>query len=129
MDITAFDWGVEYRRGKSKVNLMKTIIPRNAPIPYKKTHTFYTKTANQEEMRVKVLQGESRYASRCHTVDQFNLKGLPKGRAYNVCVDETFEIDANGILKVTATSIDDHKNEKTLIINRDKRINLTDEEI
>ena len=61
--------------------------------------------------------------------DKFILRGIPKAPATDEAVDVTIEIDANGVLKVTATSVGRPNQEKSITIKRDKMINLSPQEI
>ena len=108
---------------------MSTIIPRNSAIPIKKTERYSTVTDNQTRVRVQVLQGEQKLAADNHKADQFSLEGIPKAPAGQESVDVTIEIDANGLLKVTACAVNDPDKVKSIVITRDKMLNLSREEL
>jgi molecular chaperone DnaK len=82
--------------------LAENVIERNTPVPIEQTRTFTTYQDNQESVRIRVFQGESRQADGNEMLGQFEFSGFePKPRG-QTRIDVTFEIDADGILSVTA---------------------------
>jgi molecular chaperone DnaK len=97
LDVTPLTLSIETLGG-----VATTMIPRNTTIPTKKTETFSTAADNQSEVEVHVLQGERPMAAQNRTLGKFKLGGIipaPRGIPQ---IEVTFDIDANGILNVTA---------------------------
>jgi len=92
------------------------MIPRNTTIPTKKTETFSTAADNQTEVEVHVLQGERPLAGQNRTLGKFKLGGIPPAPRGLPQIEVTFDIDANGILNVTA---------KDNATGKDTRITIT----
>ena len=92
------------------------MIPRNTTIPTKKTETFSTAADNQTEVEVHVLQGERPMAGQNRTLGKFKLAGIPPAPRGVPQIEVTFDIDANGILNVTA---------KDNATGKDTRITIT----
>jgi molecular chaperone DnaK len=92
------------------------MIPRNTTIPTKKTETFSTAADSQTEVEVHVLQGERPLAAQNRTLGKFKLGGIPPAPRGIPQIEVTFEIDANGILNVTA---------KDNATGKDTRITIT----
>src|SRR5487761_1921386 len=78
------------------------MIPRNTTIPTKKTETFSTAADSQTEVEIHVLQGERPMANQNRTLGKFKLSGIPPAQRGVPQIEVTFDIDANGILNVTA---------------------------
>jgi molecular chaperone DnaK len=97
LDVTPLSLGLETLGG-----VMTTLIPRNSTIPLKKSETFSTATDNQTSVEVHVLQGEREFARDNRTLGRFQLVGLPPAPRGLPQVEVTFDIDANGIVNVTA---------------------------
>jgi molecular chaperone DnaK len=91
------------------------MIPRNTTIPTKKTETFSTAADNQTEVEIHVLQGERPLASQNRTLGKFKLSGIPPAQRGIPQVEVTFDIDANGILNVTAKDMATGKDQKITI--------------
>ncbi|HUY82360.1 MAG TPA: molecular chaperone DnaK [Acidobacteriaceae bacterium] len=91
------------------------MIPRNTTIPTKKTETFSTAADNQTEVEVHVLQGERPMAGQNRTLAKFKLAGIPPAPRGMPQVEVTFDIDANGILNVTAKDNATGKDQKVTI--------------
>ncbi len=100
LDVTSLSLGVE-----TKGDRMTKIIDRNSTIPMKKTMRFTTITDNQQTVTIHVLQGEREVASQNRSLGHFNLVGLPMAPKGVPQVDVSFEIDANGIVKVSAKDV------------------------
>ncbi len=82
--------------------LAEPVIERNTPVPIEQTRTFTTFQDNQESVKIRVYQGESRQAEENELLGQFEFSGFEKGRRGEVQIDVTFEINADGIVNVTA---------------------------
>ncbi|HEY2496198.1 MAG TPA: Hsp70 family protein, partial [Candidatus Angelobacter sp.] len=91
------------------------MIPRNTTIPTKKTETFSTAADNQTEVEIHVLQGERPMASQNRTLGKFKLGGIPPAPRGMPQIEVTFDIDANGILNVTAKDNATGKDQKVTI--------------
>jgi len=91
------------------------MIPRNTTIPTKKTETFSTAADNQTEVEIHVLQGERPMASQNRTLGKFKLGGIPPAPRGMPQIEVTFDIDANGILNVTAKDNATGKDQKITI--------------
>jgi molecular chaperone DnaK len=97
LDVTPLSLGVETLGG-----VMTKLIERNTTIPTKKTETFSTAADNQTSVEVHVLQGEREMARDNRTLGRFHLVGIPPAPRGVPQVEVTFDIDANGILNVSA---------------------------
>jgi molecular chaperone DnaK len=97
LDVTPLSLGVETVGG-----VMTTLIPRNTTIPTKKSEVFSTATDNQSSVEVHVLQGERPLAKDNRTLGRFHLQGIPPAPRGTPQIEVTFDIDANGILNVSA---------------------------
>jgi molecular chaperone DnaK len=97
LDVTPLSLGIETLGG-----VMTTLIPRNTTIPTKKSETFTTAADNQSSVEVHVLQGERPMSRDNRTLGRFHLEGLPPAPRGVPQVEVTFDIDANGILNVSA---------------------------
>ncbi len=91
------------------------MIPRNTTIPTKKTETFSTAADNQTEVEIHVLQGERPMAGQNRTLGKFKLGGIPPAQRGMPQIEVTFDIDANGILNVTAKDNATGKDQKITI--------------
>ena len=91
------------------------MIPRNTTIPTKKTETFSTAADSQTSVEVHVLQGERPLAAQNRTLGKFHLTGLPPAPRGIPQIEVTFDIDANGILNVTAKDNATGKDQKITI--------------
>jgi len=97
LDVTPLSLGIETRGG-----VMTKLIERNTTIPTKKSEVFTTAEDNQPSVEVHVLQGESEMATYNKTLGKFQLVGIPPAPRGLPQIEVTFDIDANGIINVSA---------------------------
>ena len=97
LDVTPLTLGIETMGG-----VMTKLIEANSTIPCKKSEVFSTAADNQTEVTIHVLQGERPMAAQNKSIGQFNLTGIAPARRGIPQIEVTFDIDANGILKVSA---------------------------
>jgi molecular chaperone DnaK len=110
LDVTPLSLAIETLGG-----VATSMIPRNTTIPTKKTETFSTAADNQTSVEVHVLQGERPMAAQNRTLGKFHLTGLPPAPRGMPQIEVTFDIDANGILNVTAKDMATGKDQKITI--------------
>ena len=121
LDVTPLSLGIETLGG-----VMTTLIERNTTIPTKKAETFSTAEDNQTTVEIHVLQGERKMALHNKTIGKFQLTGIPPALRGTPQVEVTFDIDANGILSVSAR---DRATGKEQTIRIEASSGLTDQEI
>ena len=121
LDVTPLTLGIETMGG-----VMTKLIEANTTIPCKKSETFSTAADNQTEVTIHVLQGERPMASQNKSIGQFNLTGIAPARRGIPQIEVTFDIDANGILNVSAK---DKATGKEQSIRIEASSGLSDEEI
>ncbi len=97
LDVTPLSLGIETQGG-----IMTTLIPRNTTIPARKSQIFSTADDNQRAVTVHVLQGERKMAGDNRTLGRFDLDGIPAAPRGVPQIEVTFDIDANGIVHVSA---------------------------
>ncbi len=97
LDVLPLSLGLETRGG-----LFVKIIPRNATIPLKNTMTFTTVVDNQQSVEIHIMQGEREIASANRSLGRFDLVGIPLAPRGVPQIDVSFEVDANGIVNVSA---------------------------
>jgi molecular chaperone DnaK len=110
LDVTPLSLGIETMGG-----VMTTLIPRNTTIPTRKSEIFSTASDNQTSVEVHVLQGERSMARDNRTLGKFHLVGLPPAPRGVPQIDVTFDIDANGIVNVSAKDLGTGKEQKITI--------------
>ena len=110
LDVTPLTLSIETLGGVST-----PMIPRNTTIPTKKTETFSTAADSQTSVEVHVLQGERPMAAQNRTLGKFHLTGIPPAPRGVPQIEVTFDIDANGILNVTAKDTATQKDQKITI--------------
>ena len=97
LDVTPLSLGIETQGG-----IMTVLIPRNTTVPTRKSQIFSTAEDNQPAVTVHVLQGERKMATDSRTLGQFNLDGIPPAPRGVPQIEVTFDIDADGIVHVSA---------------------------
>jgi len=110
VDVTPLSVGVETQGG-----VMTVMIPRNTPIPYKHTEIYTTAHDFQTSVEVKILQGERPMARDNRLLGVFHLEGIPPAPKGVPRIEVTFDIDANGILHVSAKDLGTGKEAKVSI--------------
>ncbi|HLX74812.1 MAG TPA: molecular chaperone DnaK [Terriglobales bacterium] len=110
LDVTPLTLSIETLGG-----VATPMIPRNTTIPTRKTETFSTAADNQTSVEVHVLQGERPMAGHNRTLGKFHLTGIPPAPRGVPQIEVTFDIDANGILNVTAKDMATQKDQKITI--------------
>ena len=121
LDVTPLTLGIETMGG-----VMTKLIDANSTIPCKKSEVFSTAADNQTEVTIHVLQGERPMAAQNKSIGQFNLTGIAPARRGEPQIEVTFDIDANGILSVSAK---DKATGKEQSIRIEASSGLSDEEI
>ncbi len=110
LDVTPLSLGIETLGG-----VMTTLINRNTTIPTRKSEVFSTATDNQTSVEVHVLQGERQMANDNRTLGRFHLVGLPPAPRGMPQIEVAFDIDANGIVNVTAKDVATGREQKITI--------------
>ncbi|WP_159019998.1 molecular chaperone DnaK [Algibacter sp. L3A6] len=121
LDVTPLSLGIE-----TMGNVFTKLIEANTTIPTKKSQVFSTAADNQPSVEIHVLQGERAMAADNNTIGRFHLDDIPPARRGTPQIEVTFDIDANGIIKVSAT---DKGTNKTQDIRIEASSGLTEEEI
>ncbi|MFY0714685.1 molecular chaperone DnaK [Seonamhaeicola sp. NFXS20] len=121
LDVTPLSLGIE-----TMGNVFTKLIEANTTIPTKKSQIFSTAADNQPSVEIHVLQGERPMAADNKTIGRFHLDGIPPARRGTPQIEVTFDIDANGIIKVSA---EDKATGKKQDIRIEASSGLTEEEI
>ena len=121
LDVTPLSLGVETMGG-----IMTKMIDRNTTIPTSKTEIYSTAADNQTSVEINVLQGEREFAADNKSLGRFQLTGIPAARRGTPKIEVTFDIDANGIVKVSAKDLGTGKEQQITISGSTA---LSDEEV
>jgi heat shock protein 1/8 len=121
LDVTPLSIGIEVQGTINHV-----LIPRNSQIPCKKSQTFSNSSDNQQQCEIKVLEGERSRSKDCNVLGTFMLQDLPPARRGTLEIVVDYDLDANGILLVSACEKSTGKKEKISITNDGNRLSKED---
>ena len=122
LDVIPLSLGIEVGREQ----VMNVLIPRNSSIPTKKKETFSTGYDNQPAVTIKIFEGERKFTKDCNLLGEFDLTGITPMKRGEPQIEITYDVDANGILNVSAEEKSSGKIQKITITNDKGRLSKED---